>query len=418
MATDKPSQPLLPVAEARRRILAALSPVGTEQVPLMAAHDRILAAPLVARRTQPPFAVSAMDGWAVRSADLGALPARLRRVGEIAAGGSFERLLGAGETVRIFTGAPLPEGADTVALQEDCSIEGEHVLVREAGPAGRWVRPAGLDFREGETLLAPGRRLTAREIALAAAMNIAWISVRRRPRVAVLATGDELVRPGEQPGPSQIIASNSYGLMAWAARYGAAPVDLGIAPDDVAGLARAAAAAAGCDLLITLGGASVGDHDLVRSVLAADGGSLDFWRIAMRPGKPLMFGTASLQQDGGTSSVPLLGLPGNPVSAMVCTLLFLKPALDRLLGLPDSPLAFEAATLGTPLPANDRREDFLRARLENDSEGNPLATPFGRQDSSMLRLLAQAQCLVRRAPGAPALEAGDRVEILRFDYGF
>lgn len=418
MDSDGVSQPLLPVVEARRRIVSALTPVGSEQVALMAAHDRILAAPLAARRTQPPTALSAMDGWAVRGGEIATLPARLRQVGTVAAGTCFDRPLAPGETVRIFTGAPLPEGADTIALQEDCSVEGDTVLVRDGGPAGRWVRPAGLDFREGEELLQPGRRLSARDIALAAAMNIAWVEVRRRPRIAVLATGDELVRPGETPGPSQIVASNSYGLMAWAGRYGAATVNLGIAPDTIAGLAEAAAEATGCDLLVTLGGASVGDHDLVRSVLASDGRSLDFWRIAMRPGKPLMFGTARLRHGRPDSDLPLLGLPGNPVSAMVCIQLFLKPALDRLLGLPDLPLRFEAARLATALPENDRREDFLRARLEIDADGMPLATPYAKQDSSMLRLLADAQCLVRRAPRAPALPAGANVEILRFDYGF
>ncbi|MEQ8344681.1 MAG: molybdopterin molybdotransferase MoeA [Sneathiellaceae bacterium] len=408
---------LLPVAEARRRIVAALAPVAAEFVPLALAHDRVLADAVTARRTQPPVAVSAMDGWAVRAADLSSLPVQLRIAGEIPAGVAAAGSLSAGEAMRIFTGAPLPDGADTVVLQEDCRPAEGRVEVREGGPEGRWVRPAGLDFRAGEALLQAGTRLTSRDIALAAAMNLAWLPVRRRPRIAVLATGDELVRPGEQPGPNQIVASNSYGLMAWAGRFGAQPVDLGIATDDVHDLARLAAGAAGCDLLVTLGGASVGDHDLVQRVLAADGRDLDFWRIAMRPGKPLMFGTARV---GGPAAlpVPLLGLPGNPVSAMVCALLFLRPALDRLLGIPDAAAPLETAALGQDLPANDRREDFLRARLATGPDGGRIATPFSRQDSSMLRLLAESQCLVRRAPHAPALQAGAQVEILRFDYGF
>ena len=408
---------LLPVAEARQRIVAALTPVTAEFLPLASAQARVLPEAVPARRTQPPFAVSAMDGWAVRAADIASLPARLAQVGEVAAGAAHAGTLAAGEAVRIYTGAPLPDGADTVVLQEDCDAADGIVTVRDGGPQGRWVRPAGLDFAEGQALLPAGRRLSARDIALAAAMNQAWLPVRRRPRIAVLATGDELVRPGETPGPNQIVASNSYGIMAWAARFGATPVDLGIAPDDVHALAGCAAGAAGCDLLVTLGGASVGEHDLVQRVLAADGRDLDFWRIAMRPGKPLMFGTARVGPAPG-SPVPLLGLPGNPVSAMVCAMLFLRPALERLLGLPDRSGPLETARLGADLPANDRREDFLRARLETEADGERVATPFGKQDSSMLRLLAESECLVRRPPHAPAAAAGSQVEIVRFDYGF
>ena len=398
---------MLSVAEARARIVAAFSPLPSEQLPLTAAVGRVLAEDVHARVTQPPFPASAMDGFAVRAQDVAKLPARLRVVGYAAAGGAEAAPLRAGEAVRIFTGAPLPMGADTIVIQEDTDIEGDRVLVKEAGPKGAFVRPAGLDFKQGDLGLAAGRRLNARDIGLAASMNRPWLKVRRKPRVAVLATGDEIVMPGEPRSPQQIVSSNGLALAAFRRHAGAEPIDLGIAPDDRDALRRLVAGAAGTDLLVTTGGASVGDHDLVQSVLGAEGMALDFWKIAMRPGKPLMFGRI-----GATA---VLGLPGNPVSSLVCAAVFLRPAIDTMLGLAASGSETETALAGADLAENDSRQDYLRARLSQDAEGRLLATPFARQDSSMLFLLQQADCLVIRPPRAPALPAGSPVPILRLD---
>ncbi|HEX6959812.1 MAG TPA: gephyrin-like molybdotransferase Glp [Ferrovibrio sp.] len=401
---------MIPVAEARARIVAALPRMPAETVSLTTAAGRILAEDLIARRTQPPFDVSAMDGWACRHADLAALPARLQPVGQAAAGGRHEGKVKAGECVRIFTGAPVPEGADAIVIQEDADLGPDGVvLVREAPRPGQWIRRRGLDFAEGQTLLESGRPLTPSDIALAAAMNIPWLAVRRKPRIAVLATGDELVRPGEPVGTNQIISSNNFGLCALIEANGGCALDLGIARDNEADLRAKAAAAAGCDLLLTLGGASVGEHDLIHKVLGGGGSGIDFWRIAMRPGKPLMFGSADL---GGTGRIALLGLPGNPVSALVCGYNFLIPALRGMLGL-DWEVRLEQAVTGTDLPENDRREDYLRATVSRDDDGRTVATAFDRQDSSMLRLLSQADCLIVRAPLAPRARTGDSVPILR-----
>lgn len=394
---------MITVPQAEQRIVAALRPVGAETIPLAAALDRVLSADAVSTRTQPPFPASAMDGWAVRAADLGRLPARLRILGESAAGRRYPGPVGAGEAVRIFTGAPVPDGADKVVLQEDAEAADGWVTVRETETKPH-IRAAGLDFRAGATVLAAPQRLDARHVALLAAANLPWVDVRQRPRIGILATGDELVRPGEVPGPDQIISSNNLGLAALIRTQGAEPVDLGIAPDREPALRAAAEAARSCDLLVTLGGASVGDHDLVQKVLAADGGTLDFWKIAMRPGKPLMFGRLA-------SGVPLLGLPGNPVSALVTALLFLRPAIAALLGL-SWLTRLEGAVAGENLRANDQRQDYLRATLTH-RDGHWIATPFATQDSSMLSSLAAADCLIVRAPHAQAVESGDRVDILR-----
>ena len=400
---------LLPVPEAKARIRAAFTPVPLEWVGLTEAGGRILAEPLVARRTQPPVAMSAMDGYAVRHEDATA-GAVLGLVGAVAAGGLHEGTVGRGQTVRIFTGAALPAGADTVVIQENVTAADGRITIAEASKAvGANVRKAGIDFREGDVKLQPGTKLGARHVALAAAMGHAFLPVRRRPRIALLATGDELRRPGEALGPTQIIASNAYGLAALVRACGAEPVDLGIAPDDRAALARAAAGARDCDLLVTIGGASVGEHDLIREVLGQGGASLDFWKIAMRPGKPLMFGE--------TGGVKLLGMPGNPVSALVCGLLFLTEAIAGLLGTGLSPLPLGEARLGADLPENDRREDYLRARLSRDEGGRLVATGFARQDSSMLSTLADADCFIVRPPGAPAAPAGSPVPILDLTHG-
>lgn len=398
---------MIPVAEALDRILAAFAPLPAEVVPVTGAVGRVLAADVAARLTQPPADVSAMDGWAVRTDDIATLPATLRRIGSAPAGQPFAGTVGAGEAVRIFTGGVLPAGADTVVIQEDCDDHGETVTVREGTGPGRWVRPAGLDFRAGGTMLRAGQRLTVRDVALCAAMNVPWLTVHRRPRVAILATGDEIVRPGEPIGPGQIVSSNSIALTAMVARCGGEAIDLGIAADTHDSLKRLAAGAAGCDLLVTTGGASVGEHDLVRSALGTEGLALDFWKIAMRPGKPLMFG-----RFGAT---PMIGLPGNPVSSLVCALLFIRPALRRMQGEDATATLTRRARLGAPMAANDRRQDYVRAALNPGADGLPVATAFPKQDSSMLSFLAEADCLIVRPPHAPAAAAGDLVEIVPLD---
>ena len=401
---------MIPVAEAVARITSAFAPLPAETVPLAAAHGRVLAADIVARLTQPPFAVSAMDGYAARAADVADPPVTLRQIGSVPAGARFEGTVGPGETVRIFTGAPVPDGADTIVIQENTRRDGDAITVRAGAPAGRYIRPAGLDFRAGEVGVAAGRRLDARAIGLAAAMNQPWLTVRRRPRIALLATGDEIVMPGEPLGANQIVSSNTHALRAVVEGCGGEAIDLGIARDDADSLVRLATGAYGADLLVTTGGASVGEHDLIRSALKDEGLTLDFWKIAMRPGKPLMFGTV-----GGTR---LLGLPGNPVSSLVCALVFLRPALARMLGTDEGtqPVA-QRASLGADVGENDERQDYLRATLRRDESGALIATPFAKQDSSMLSLLVKAQCLVVRPPHAPAAARGAAVEIIPLEGG-
>ena len=400
---------MLSVAEARARIVAAFHPLGSEQVGLLSALGRVLAADLAARVTQPPAAVSAMDGYAVRADDVAKVPARLRVVGQAPAGGSYDAQVGTGQAVRIFTGGPLPAGTDTIIIQEDVTAEGQQVVVREGAPRGTYVRPAGLDFKAGDVLLRKGRLLTARDVGIAAAMNVPWLSVTRRPRIAILATGDEVVMPGDPLGPHQIVSSNGLSLAAFVTACGADPIHLGIAPDDRAALKAMAQGAIGADLLVTSGGASVGDHDLVQAALGDTGMQMDFWKIAMRPGKPLMFGTI-----GATR---VLGVPGNPVSSLVCATMFLRPAIDAMLARIDEPAPQPTALLGRDLPENDSREDYLRARLSHDPQGRLVATPFDRQDSSMLSFLSKADCLVVRAPRAPAIKAGAVVNIVPLSGG-
>jgi molybdopterin molybdotransferase len=395
---------MLSVAEARARIVAAFHPLGSEQVGLLSALGRVLAADVAARVTQPPAAVSAMDGYAVRADDVAKVPARLRIVGQAPAGGSYEGPVTAGQAVRIFTGGPLPVGADTIIIQEDTTAEGDHVVVREGAPRGTYVRPAGLDFKVGDVLLQKGRLLTARDIGIAASMNAPWLTVTRRPRIAILATGDEVVMPGDPVGPHQIISSNGLSLAAFVTACGGDPIHLGIAPDDRAALQAMAQGAVGADLLVTSGGASVGDHDLVQAALGEAGMQMDFWKIAMRPGKPLMF--------GNIGATRVLGVPGNPVSSLVCATMFLRPAIDAMLGRIVEPEPQPTALLGRDLPQNDSREDYLRARLSHDAQGRLVATPFEKQDSSMLSFLSKADCLVVRAPRAPAIKAGGLVAIV------
>ncbi|XYD10568.1 molybdopterin molybdotransferase MoeA [Methylobacterium sp. NMS12] len=402
---------LIPVAEALARVLASVAaPVDPETVPLAQAGGRTLAADVIASRTQPPFPASAMDGYAVRGADAAAVGATLRLIGTSAAGHGFSGRIGAGEAVRIFTGAPVPEGADAILIQENAAAEADAVRVLEPVEPARFIRRAGLDFTAGETLIAAGTSLDARRLALAAAAGHPRLPVRRRPRVAILATGDELVEPGATPGWDQIVASNSLALGALAAEAGADIVDLGIAADDHDALADAfrRARAARADLLITLGGASVGDHDLVQAALAKEGLELGFWRVALRPGKPLMHGRLG--------DMLVIGLPGNPVSSIVCGLLFVVPAIRALQG---DPLAgadrSEPATLGRDMPENDGRADYMRASLALEPGRLPVATAEQRQDSSMLAVLGRSEALLLRAPHAPAARAGDPCRIIRLD---
>ncbi|WP_075214689.1 gephyrin-like molybdotransferase Glp [Mongoliimonas terrestris] len=401
---------LMPVAEAQARMLAGVDPLPAERVPLEAAAGRVLAEDLVALRTQPPFAVSAMDGYAVRAEDLDG-GGVLTLVGEAAAGHRFAGTVGIGEAVRIFTGAPMPDGADTVLIQENADRDGASIRPLQAEMRGRHVRREGLDFRAGDRLLSAGTRLDGRRIALAAAANHATLSVRRRPKVALIATGDELVRPGAPIGPNQIVASNGFGLAAMLAALGAKPVDLGIAPDVLPEIRARLATAfdGGADVVCLLGGASVGDHDLTRPALAAEGVDLDFWKIAMRPGKPLMVGRRG--------AVRALGLPGNPVSTLVCGILFLMPLVRALLGEPNPLPRTEAAVLGGDLRANDQRQDYLRARIVGEADGRPVVDAFDVQDSSMVSTLAAADALIVREPHAPAARAGETCRVIRLDRG-
>ncbi len=390
---------LLTVEDARARMLAAVSPLPAETVPLAWCLGRMLAADVVAERDQPPFRASAMDGWAVRSAD-GAGPKRI--IGESAAGHGFAVAVGKGETVRIFTGAALPEGADAVVLQEDARQYGETVDA-PAEAAGRNVRPAGQDFHAGETLLAAPCRLDPWRLGLAAAAGRAQLCVVRRPIVAVLSTGEEIVEAGASPGPWQIFNSGSPTLAALIESWGAEAVVLGIVGDDAAATGRAASEAR-CDLLVTLGGASVGDHDLVKPALAALGMDLKVESIAMRPGKPTWFG----RLDDGRL---VLGLPGNPASALVAAELFLWPLLQALQGGP-SELPMVTARAAGALPENGAREHWLRARLTHEADGGLTAEPFSDQDSALTTVFAAADGLVRRRSGASAVAAGETVDVL------
>jgi molybdopterin molybdotransferase len=397
----------MPVADALAAVLAGAEPLAEELVTLDGAYHRVLARDLASLRTQPPQAMSAMDGYAVRAADASRPMARLTVIGEVAAGRPFERAVGPGEAVRIFTGGVVPEGADAVVIQEDTAVDGRSITISEAAARGRHIRPAGIDFKKGDVLLTKGIRLADRHLSLAASMNYPELPVYRRPRVALLATGDELVMPGSTPGPGQIVYSNGYALRAMARAEAADIVDLGVAADTTdattSGIRRARDA--GADILMTTGGASVGDHDLVKRSLEAEGVRIAFWQIAMRPGKPMMHGRLGPMR--------VIGLPGNPVSSYVCALLFLAPLIRALSGRASIHHVRETALLGRDVAANDHREDYLRAQLETRADGALIATPVTHQDSSLLGNLAAAQALVIRAPFAPAAGAGAPCDILR-----
>jgi molybdopterin molybdotransferase len=397
---------LMPVAEALRQVVAGAEPLGTETVALDDAFGRVLAADLAARRTQPPADVSAMDGYALRAGDTASEPAALTIIGEVAAGHPFEGLVGPGQAARIFTGGVMPDGADCVVIQEVTEREDDRVVIKRSGIKGKNVRRKGIDFSEGQVLLARGRRLDDRDLMLAASMNYPQVEVYRRPKIAIVGTGDELVMPGTEPKPGEIVYSNGFALTALARSEGAEARDFGIARDrldDIAAHVRRARDW-GADILVTTGGASVGEHDLVRKALQAEGLDLSFWRVALRPGRPMMHGRLGRLQ--------VLGVPGNPVSSYVCSVLFLVPLIRTLSGRSDLERPRETARLGRDLPANDEREDYLRATLSVGPDG-PVATPISAQDSSLMASLSRSNCLVIRPPHAPAAAAGSSCVILK-----
>ncbi len=397
---------LLSVSEALARVTDRIEPLAAERVPLAEAGGRMLAEDLAARLTQPPFDASAMDGYAVRAEDVRQLPATLKLIGEAFAGAGFRGDVKSGEAVRIFTGAPVPKGADAIVMQEDAELDGSTVTVKAAA-FGRHIRPCGQDFNEGEVLLVAGTRLSPRELILAAAMNHAEVPVRRKPKVAILATGDEVMLPGAELGPDEIVSSVPYGLAALVERQGGEAAILGIAEDDVESIAGLARAGRDADILLTIGGASVGDKDLVATALGPEGLALDFWKIAMRPGKPLLYGRLGPQR--------VLGVPGNPVSALICAMVFLVPMLSRMLGIKDDQRLIEAV-LAEDLEENGPREHYMRAVSELSPDGNRLVRPLPRQDSSLMADFARANGLIVRAPHAPALPRGSRVPILPLDF--
>jgi molybdopterin molybdotransferase len=395
---------MLSVRDAHARVIAAFAPLPAEMVSIGDAAGRVLALAPAARLTQPPADLSAMDGYAVRAEDVPAAPTTLRLVGQAPAGGSYDHALKPGEAVRIFTGGPLPMGADSIVIQEDTKAEGDKITILEAPRIGRHIRKAGLDFAEGNQPVQAGRKLTARDVALLAAMNIPWLSVHRRPRVAILSTGDELVMPGEPVSRNRIVSSSGIAVAALVRAWGGEPTLFDIARDEAGLIEQRIAAGMQHDLLITLGGASVGDHDLVQAALTAQGFTMGFWRIAMRPGKPLMFAAKDRAR--------VLGLPGNPVSTMVCALLFVKPALERMLGQPGDLVSTVPARLAVDLRQNDTREDFVRSKLTRGHDGALTIEPHPVQDSSMLSVLAFSDALlVRPAHDAPR-QAGETVQVI------
>jgi molybdopterin molybdotransferase len=394
---------LTPVADAQARIVHGAEPLESEAVSIFNASGRILAEDLKATLTQPPFPASAMDGYAVRAADVAAAPARLKVIGRSAAGHGFSGEVGAGEAVRIFTGAPVPSGADTIVIQENARSlsEGEAEILEAASP-GLYIRPRGYDFSEGEALLLAGAQLGGRQLMLAAAMNHATVPVRRKPLVAVLANGDELVQPGSAPGAGQIVSSIPAGMKAAIEAWGGEALLLELAPDDRQALAARVAAARQAHVLLTIGGASVGEHDLVRSALEGEGARFQVLKVAMRPGKPVMFGLLGRQR--------VLSLPGNPASALICARVFLKPLLDRLLGRAAAedrlllPLAVDVA-------ANGEREHYMRAKLAGGA-----VQPIADQDSSLMKAFAAADCLLVRPAKAPALAKGELAPVIPLDF--
>jgi len=396
---------MISVEEALERILSKGSITDIEELPLNQCLGRILAQDITSRRTQPPQAVSAMDGYALR-VEYAVEGNSVIRVGEAPAGGSYDGVVNAGETVRIFTGGPVPAGADAIVLQEDVEIADDGaIIIGETAKKDQHIRPAGVDFKEGDVLLEAGRQISAADVGLLASMDWPLVPARRRPKVAILATGEELVLHGEALGPNQIVSSNSFALASLVEQAGGEALDLGIAKDVLDDIKAKTALAADCDILVTVGGASVGERDLVQHALGEMGLTLDFWKIAMRPGKPLIFGQLGEQL--------MIGLPGNPVSAMVCATLYLAPLIRSMLGMNTPSLPISQARLGAPLKANKARQDYMRATLEPQEDGTLNVTPFDLQDSSVLSLFAHADALIIRPPHAEEAAAGDMVPIIR-----
>lgn len=396
---------MISVDEAVQRITSAFSVLDSESVPLAGAAGRILASDIHARQGQPPAAVSSMDGYAVRASDATKPGAELRVVGAAPAGHPFPGSLEPGQAVRIFTGAVVPEGSDAIVIQEDTVAKGDKVTLQAAAIVGRHIRAAGLDFESGEVVVRNGRRLTPRDVSLIAAADVPTVTVRRHPRIAFAATGDELSLPGAPRKPGGIVASSGFGLAALIERWGGVATDLGVLPDTQEAIASIADLSTSADLVVTIGGASVGEHDLVQKALGPKGFELDFWKIAMRPGKPLLFGRLG--------KTPLLGLPGNPVSTLVCAILFLRPAISAMLGTTRNE-GVTTARLSTALKANDGRQDYVRASMEVRGDER-WVEPFPIQDSSMLSVLAAADVLIVRSPHAAKAEIGERVSVLSLD---
>jgi len=406
MKPDKPTRTLMPVADALAAVLANTSALPEEFVSLADAYHRTLSQDIAALRTQPPAPMSAMDGYAARAAEA-VKGARLLVIGEAAAGTPFTGLVGEGQAVRILTGGVVPQGADAIVIQEDVTREADTITLDVDTIPGRHIRKAGIDFREGEVLLTRGTTLNDRDLSLAAGMNHPTLPVHRKPKVAILATGDELKEPGSSLAPGQIISSNAYAIHALARDAGADTIDLGISRDTMEDTTRAIRKARdfNADVLVTTGGASVGDHDLVKSSLEAEGIEIAFWQIALRPGKPLMHGRGGLMR--------VLGLPGNPTSSYICSFLFLVPLIRALSGRSSIHHKIETAVLGGALPANDHRQEYLRAQLAANADGVAIATPVNLQDSSLLGNLARAQAVIIREPNAPAANAGTRCAIIK-----
>lgn len=404
---------LLPVDDALKAITETLSLIDKEEISMAeaAAGDvmgRVLAEDIYAELSHPPHDVSAMDGFAVRDADLTDLSKPLKIIGESAAGHPFEGMVNSGETVRIFTGAHCPKGSDTIIIQEDTEQDGDHVTIKEAAPKGRYIRPKGNDFNKGDLIVAKGTLLSPRLLALIASAGVVTLKLSKKPRVAIISTGDELVAPGTPPKEGQIISSNGLFLKNYLNSIGAETIDIGIVPDQDDVLGKAFEDAAKADLIITSGGASVGSHDGVAKAMTDQNTTqLNFWRIAMRPGKPLIFGKIK--------GVPIIGLPGNPVSTSVCAMVFVSTAIKVITGQDISHnwgLDIRQGRLSKPLKANDKRQDYLRASLNYKDDGVPELTPYEQQDSGMMKLLSQAEALVIRSPFADEADIGDLVSYI------
>lgn len=398
---------LMPVEDALARILRGVKPLPAETIALKLAFGRVLSRPINATRDQPPFSASAMDGYAVRQADIEQAPATLKITGTSAAGHAYQGTVKSGEAIRILTGAPLPKGADTIVIQENTTRDGANLRVNEATRKGKNIRPQGLDFKRGAELIAKATRMNARDIGLAAAGNTKTVSVHKRPHVVLFTTGDELVLPGAKPRADQIVSSNSYAIEAMSRAWGANVTNLGIVKDTLKATETAIRKGLGVDILITTGGASVGDHDFVQEALKNCGVKIGFWKIALRPGKPLMFGTKGKTR--------VIGLPGNPVSALVCSRIFIKPLIEFMQGIEQNN-EFSTAKLVEALPENDNRKDYVRATMTIAKDGTRTVTPYSTQDSSMQRTLRNSACLIVREPFAPAARTGDDVNILILDF--